>query len=139
MSADLTKRIMVRVTDEQLAWIGEMAADEGMDNATFVRVVLDRLSKGRAPLIGMMQPQSRPSQNAIMPTVTEYVGRELTPEEYEGRSLQQPGQFEVIEGRAPTFDELNPETRPDQDPRPLPAAATPLRRVERTKYNPGRQ
>jgi hypothetical protein len=134
MSADLTKRIMVRVTDEQLAWIGEMAADEGMDNATFVRVVLDRLSKGRAPLIGMMQ---QATQALSLPVgfdhragATNYTGS------LDGAV---PQTHDILAQRAAEAEaNLPPPSDPESD-HPEESAAIPLRRVGRERYNPGRQ
>jgi hypothetical protein len=128
MSADLTKRIMVRVTDEQLAWIGEMAADEGMDNATFVRVVLDRLSKGRAPLIGMMQSQ-------ILAQVT-------LPTHYqphnEGSTPVDGVTNDILAQRAAEAEANLPPANEAESDQPQESAAIPLRRVQRERYNPGR-
>lgn len=48
------KPLKLKLTDEQLAWVEQAAADEGIDSSTFVRMMIDRLSKGRAPLISQM-------------------------------------------------------------------------------------
>jgi hypothetical protein len=131
MSADLTKRVVVRVTDDQLDWIGRMAADEGMDNATFVRVVLDRLSKGRAPLIGMMTaaPLSVAAENQRQyeflradPLLVPVAASETD---------------DILAQRAAEAEASLPETvetEPYEE-----SAAIPLRRVARTVYNPGRR
>lgn len=124
---------MVRVTDEQLAWIGEMAADEGMDNATFVRVVLDRLSKGRAPLIGMMQPQPRSSLALHYHEPTELARRDIA---VTGDSI---GSDDILAQRAAEAEASLPTAQDDQSEPPQESAAIPLRRVQRERYNPGRQ
>jgi hypothetical protein len=133
MSADLTKRIMVRVTDEQLAWIGEMAADEGMDNATFVRVVLDRLSKGRAPLIGMMQPHTPVIASTVYHEPTELARRGMT---VTGDPI---GPDDILAQRAAEAEANLPTPQDAESGQPEESAAIPLRRVARERYNPGRQ
>jgi hypothetical protein len=134
MSADLTKRIMVRVTDEQLAWIGEMAADEGMDNATFVRVVLDRLSKGRAPLIGMMAQQTfvQPFVAPPQPDFDAY-GIPIAVPRAAGEST------DILAQRAAEAEANLPPRQEAESDHPEESAAIPLRRVQRERYNPGRQ
>jgi hypothetical protein len=128
MSADLTKRIMVRVTDEQLAWIGAMATDEGMDNATFVRVVIDRLSKGRAPLIGMMSGQGV----AFTPSA------QYQPH-FEGSAPAGAETNDILAQRAAEAEAAIPQGSEDTEPAQQEHAAIPLRRVQRERYNPGRQ
>ena|ERR1700722_3119091 len=139
MSADLTKRIMVRVTDEQLAWIGEMATDEGMDNATFVRVVIDRLSKGRAPLIGMMQGQSQAP--AGMNVVAEWAP--LRSETYRVTAVDELGKDiqtnDILAQRAAEAEANLPPPQDRESEHPEESAAIPLRRIGRERYNPGRQ
>jgi hypothetical protein len=49
-----TKRIVVRFTENDLAWLNEQAEDEGVEPATLVRMIVARLRKGRAPLVSMM-------------------------------------------------------------------------------------
>ena len=49
-----TKRIVVRFTEDDLAWLNEQAEDEGVEPATLVRMIVARLRKGRAPLVSMM-------------------------------------------------------------------------------------
>jgi hypothetical protein len=131
MSAELTKRIMVRVTDEQLVWIGQMAADEGMDNATFVRVVIDRLSKGRAPLIGMMQG---PVRALVVPVGTDCRAGHLSYVE----SLDD-GMPQTVDILAQRVAEAEASLPQGSDNPPEESAAIPLRRVARERYNPGRQ
>lgn len=128
MSAELTKRIMVRVTDEQLAWIGHMAADEGMDNATFVRVVIDRLSKNRPPLIGMMAVPETPFQ-MFPPKVTHYHSAQIV-------EMPQGETSDILAQRVAEAEASLPQTL---DNPPEESAAIPLRRVARERYNPGRQ
>jgi hypothetical protein len=135
MSADLTKRIMVRVTDEQLAWIGKMAADEGMDNATFVRVVIDRLSKGRAPLIGMMQQAIQAP--AGMDVVAEWPA--ISPQLQRMQAENDGVVGGVLAQRFAEAEANLPSPQDDQSEPSQESAAIPLRRVQRERYNPGRQ
>jgi hypothetical protein len=124
--AELNKRIMVRVSEDQLAWIGQMAADEGMDNATFVRVVIDRLSKGRAPLISMMATR-------IVPVPSGPPGSIMRPDEPQTLARDDNVQ-ELLAQRTAEAEENLPE------PGPALAAeqsgAIPLRRLAREVYNP---
>jgi predicted DNA binding CopG/RHH family protein len=48
-----TKRIAVRFTEDDLAWLNEQAEDEGVEPATLVRMIVARLRKGRAPLVSI--------------------------------------------------------------------------------------
>jgi len=127
--SDLSKRIMVRVTERQEAWISEQAADEGMDNATFVRVLIDRLSKGRAPLIGMMQPIREIS---MVETAFEY-GR--------GPAIDVLPELGVANAklaeRLAEAEALIPEGHAETDAEEAPAAI-PLTRISRPRFNPGR-
>ena len=123
--SDLAKRIVIRLTDRQEAWIAEQAADEGMDNATFVRVLIDRLSKGRAPLIGMMQPQpvtfeAVPERPWIRPAEAAEIISETS---------------DLLEQRMAEAEARLPQERSEQ-PAQESTAAIPLRRVGREKYNP---
>lgn len=123
--SDLSKRIVVRVTGEQLAYIEQAAADEGMDNATFVRVVIDRLSKGRAPLISMMQSGSEPP-------------RRYAPQPNDDPAAAAPlgDASDILAERAAQVEANLPE--PEQAVAPHNGAAIPLRRMPRQVYNPGR-
>ena len=126
MSADLTKRIVVRVTDEQLAWIAEMANDEGMDNATFVRVILDRMSKGRPPLLAMMIGQ--PQQQVFVVPQREQLYAVPQADGEAGDVLAQ----RAAEAEA-AIPEATDEVQEEEQ------AAIPLRRAPRgTMWNPGR-
>lgn len=127
MAADLNKRIVVRVTDPQLDWISQMAADEGMDNATFVRVVIDRLSKGRPPLIGMMQ-------------AVQYEPIPEEPQRYQSIAPAAPplsdlGSASLVEV-ASTLSNKASVTELANSQWGGNGAATPLRRVEREVFNP---
>jgi len=123
---DLNKRIMVRVTERQEAWITEQAADEGMDNATFVRVLIDRLSKGRAPLIGMMQPQIQQLGDRAA-RVSQQIANETNLDEA----------ADLIAQRAAEAEALIPESYEESEVEELPAAI-PLTRIARPRFNPGR-
>lgn len=62
MATDLTKRMMIRFAPEDIAWIEEQAADEGVDNATLVRMLINRLRRGRPPLMrALLAKENRPS------------------------------------------------------------------------------
>lgn len=127
--SDLIKRIVIRLTERQDAWITEQAADEGMDNATFVRVLIDRLSKRRAPLIGMMQPtiaQENQRYYDFMksdPLLQPAQAAEII---HEANDLLQRRMAEA-EARLPNVGEWPEEQA---------SAAIPLRRIGREVYNP---
>lgn len=122
---DPTKRIVVRLDERQQTWIAEQARDEGMDSATFVRVVLDRLSKGRPPLIAMMATNWRNLGHKTdvdcesLPDVTDLSGRAVAVDDLlAARELQ-----------------ATPQDGPQDK---ITDGAIPLRRVGRERYNPGR-
>lgn len=122
---DLSKRIVIRLSEQQLAWIEAWAADEGMDNSTFVRVVLDRLSKGRPPLYGMSE------ERHLLPASVHELDRKAF------THLQPPGSPPTT--LADEIDEIEKATRDVE----LPGKVQPIARspglVERQRYNPGRQ
>jgi hypothetical protein len=64
--ASLTKRVVVRISDELELWIAEQAEAEGLDSATWVRSILTRMRNGRGvQQIAAQQPQ--PGQFADLP------------------------------------------------------------------------
>ncbi len=85
-----TKPLKLKLTDEQLAWVEQAAADEGIDSATFVRMMIDRLSKGRAPLISQM--------------VT--VETSVVPQEWDGQPIKAPAFQPYPQPFAPQFSDL---------------------------------
>ncbi len=134
----LDKRIVVRITPDDEAWIAEQAADEGVHNATFVRRLINRLRRGRPPLMrlalapmmaaaGLHDADLRPGRLSH--------GGALIEHDIE----QQPaGAEEILAAR---LEELDPETaqQPDDSEAANGApAAIPLHPVPRTAYNPGR-
>lgn len=46
--ADLTKRLVVRISDDLHAWIGQQAEQEGLDSATWVRSTLTKMMRGKS-------------------------------------------------------------------------------------------
>lgn len=120
--SDLTKRIVVRLSEAQLAFVEQAAADEGMDNATLVRVILDRLSKGRPPLIGMMQAVKveLPSSEKPQALASFLPADDILAQ----RAAEAEQQIEVEEPQGEVAAEA--------------PGAIPLRVVARTVYNPGR-
>lgn len=132
---DLSKRIVIRLSEQQLAWIEAWAADEGMDNSTFVRVVLDRLSKGRPPLIGMM--------TAGEAHYDHFSRTDAPMKSYNGVGIREVEELKPSGSPATTLadeiDEIENATRDVE----LPGKAQPIARspglVERQRYNPGRQ
>jgi len=65
MATALDKRLVTRLSEDHLQAIAAWASDEGVDNATMVRMIIDRLAKGRAPLLSMMQGNRFPP--ALLP------------------------------------------------------------------------
>lgn len=134
------KRMAVRFTDDDLAWIAEHADDEGVEPATLVRMIINRLRRGRAPLMsmiptaahaapqpeqyrvavapGVMIPNSAPPSGDVGAVADEVLGQRLA--ELDGSNVQQLYADDAV------GDELQ-------------TAAIPLRRVSRQQYNPGRR
>lgn len=129
------KRMAVRFTDDDLAWIAEHADDEGVEPATLVRMIINRLRRGRAPLMSMI---STAMQTAPRPV--QYGGASAGPAVFVPVSAQPIGDAsavadEVLEQRLAELDggevvQLHSEEE---------IAAVPLRRIGRQQYNPGRQ
>lgn len=127
---DLTKRLVVRVSEEQNRFLDEAARDEGMEKATLVRVIIDRLAKGRAPLIAMME-----RQHPIPVPVYEITASTVDENGVDIASITRPAD----EPPNKSFDELNPPRTFDAAAGEDKVAAFPLRQTRRaTLYNPGR-
>lgn len=139
------RRMAVRFTDDDLAWIAEHADDEGVEPATLVRMIINRLRRGRAPLMSMIgtaqhvvasaagtMPSSSPARRAtfdvLEPQTSEIVQHDNLAEQVladrladlEGSNVQQLYADDAV------GDELQ-------------TAAIPLKRVSRQQYNPGRR
>ena len=132
MASDTDHRMSLRFAADDLDWIAEQAADEGVDNATMVRMIVNRLRRGRAPLISMMEaPRSEPRM-----TVQQY-GEKLLRDTYNDELSDRSAADEVLEARLAEVEQGGAEVisfQPDVE-----AAAMPIRRVERERYNPGRK
>jgi len=73
------KRMMIRFTEEDEAWISEQATDEGVDNATFVRMLVHRLRLGRPALLRtaltphMVVPKTVAQEPDLRPGVVTFI------------------------------------------------------------------
>jgi len=56
--SNLSKRLVVRISEELEQWIGAQAELEGLDSATWVRSILTRMRNGRLPMAGKPVPIS---------------------------------------------------------------------------------
>jgi hypothetical protein len=134
-----TKAIKLKLTDEQLAWVEQAAADEGIDSSTFVRMMIDRLSKGRAPLISQMVVADASAQaSGHYPTnaeISEYIHQsgarplDLAPQ-FSDLGAADPATVRAALAREPEREfEVNWEAAKD-------TAAISLRKVQWDPYNP---
>jgi hypothetical protein len=129
------KRMVLKLTDEQLAWVEQAAADEGIDSATFVRMMIDRLSKGRAPLISqMVAVEAMPEQYPVSAATAAAV-----------RSFVAPSEFAAQFSDLATADPAAVRAALDREPAKefvvdweasKAVAAISLRSVEWDRYNP---
>lgn len=128
------KPLKLKLTDDQLAWVEQAAADEGIDSATFVRMMIDRLSKGRAPLISQMIATEAPAfmvchetadyveANGRLPTVFE--------PEWSDLGTADPATVRAALAQEPEREfDVNWEAAKE-------VAAISLRKVEWNQYNP---
>lgn len=146
MGTPLTKRLSVRFTSEDEAWIAEQAADEGVDNATFVRMLVNRLRRGRPALMRDALAAHDPLRpTALNNAPTPYMNTDFvldsaeipsddgalhaaqriedgTAEQILARRLAENPQMPDMGGAVPNGN----------------AAAQPIVRIERSKWNPGR-
>lgn len=128
----LTKRMVIRLPDDLDAWIGEQAAREGLDNATWARAVLTRLKNGLPPIAtpfqrGVTVTDAPRPQNGIEPNET---GNDLD-------ALLESRLQEAAQASMPSAFITPPPAANDLS-HELVGVAHPLRRIERVKYNPGR-
>lgn len=129
MSQDADHRMSLRFAADDLAWITEQAADEGVDNATMVRMIVNRLRRGRVPLISMMEahPQSAP-----------LIHQPLVNDEPVYENWPAGVGEDVLAARLAELGDTSGGEVVNFQPQPE-AAAMPIRRVERERYNPGRK
>ena len=133
-----SKRMVLKLTDEQMAWVERVAADEGIDSATFVRMMIDRLSKGRAPLISQMV--EAPYTTAPEGPHTFTVRTELPPESWRNVGELTP-QFSELGAADPAVVRAALDREPQQEfvvdwEAAKDTAAISLRKVEWNQYNP---
>ncbi len=127
------RRMAVRFTDEDLAFLTENAEDEGVEPATLVRMIVSRLRKGRQPLISMME-QVAPAPRAIQSVragVSFYQPPAAAPAPVDDGAAD-----EVLASRLAeleTADVVQLHQPPEEE-----SAAIPLVRIPRQQYNPGR-
>ena len=140
MSDNKTQRLTIRFTDEDLQWLDQQAADEGVEPATLVRMIVHRLRNGRPPLVGQMLDGPRTTPVRIQRTVASHMPPLLVggEEEYgEGEIFAPELANDILESRlaeAGMAETAAPAESPVGN-----GAAVSLRRVPREKYNPGRR
>lgn len=128
MELTLSRRMQVRFAEEDMTWIAEQAADEGVDDATFVRMLVNRLRRGRPPLMRMML-EVQPAKRAVaVPTLP--AAADLPPDVDAEAVLAERLAESGLEPNAPPIEhEPEPEAQ---------VVAMSMRRVPRQSYNPGR-
>lgn len=124
------KRMSVRFTDDDLTWIAEHAEDEGVEPATLVRMIINRLRRGRPPLMSMIVEREYPPT-----TVTKEVFRGVNQGTPPVATAEGGDAEDVLAARLAELDGGNEEQlkEPAEE-----SAAIPMRRVARQQYNPGR-
>lgn len=141
-----TDRKSIRFSPEDQAWLAEHAEDEGVEPATLVRMIINRLRRGRPPLMSMaLAPQMRAPASLA--------DRDLRPgrAEYHPTADFRPDPVidgdgagdvveDVLQSRLEELDGSNIQQlyADDGTGDELTRAAIPLRRVGRQNYNPGR-
>lgn len=157
-------RMTIRFTAEDTAWIAEQAADEGVDDATFVRMLVNRLRRNRPPLIRMaleaqpalvrgasdaahygrspaMDEMRRIGVLAAAPRhhdVPVFTVDELEPQpQTEAESVLERRMAEV--SAQPDNVVQYPVTEADEAHQERARAAIPLNEVPRERFNPGRR
>lgn len=136
-----TTRITVRLDDEDKVWIAEQARDEGVDDATMVRMIVNRLRRNRPPLMRMALSSAKLTFAEWSERVNE---REMA--EHPAMAALNDG----LSGNGADADTVLAQRLAEmgdqqttQMPEGVPVnggetAAISLRPVAREKYNPGR-
>jgi hypothetical protein len=137
----LTKRMVIRLGDELDAWIAAKAEREGLDNAAWVRSVLTKMMNGIMPMPRgdlerrLVSPgtSSRGVQEPTQPQIS------LDPDQPAGNidALLETRAHEAAESVAPPLF-VTPPPADENLTHELVGTAYPLRRIERSRYNPGR-
>lgn len=130
------KRMAVRFTDDDLAWIAEHAEDEGVEPATLVRLIINRMRRGRPLLMSMVTAQGTAMSRTVSAAVPARRATFEVLEPQSGESAQHDNiAEEVLEQRLAELDGGEVvQLRTEEE-----IAAVPLRRLGRQQYNPGRQ
>lgn len=132
------RRMAVRFSDEDLAWLAEHAEDEGVEPATLVRMIVSRLRKGRAPLMSMITaPKREYPQMAVGQETFRRINQSAerlsaAPDEeaYEPEGVAE----DVLAARLAELEGADVVQLHGGEE----AVATPIRRVARQSFNPGR-
>lgn len=139
----LDKRLVTRLSDEHLEAVAEWAADEGVDNATMVRMIVDRLSKGRPPLLSMMEPPPAPlaARSASRPIIAVPPRLRAADDPAAPPPVADDALDAMMAQRLAELPEDAPLLAQAGMPPPVNgtvgAVAVSVRHVERTRYNPG--
>jgi hypothetical protein len=126
------KRVNLRLSADDLTWLTANAEDEGVDYTTLIRMIINRLRRGRPPLVSMMAPRIIVPAD-IMAEQQELTARQVT---YvpDGSTAEDVLQARLTELEGGDVVQLHAESPSETE-----AVATPLRRLARQQYNPGRR
>ena len=123
------KRLLVRLSPDDHAWLLTQAEDEGVDPQTMVALVIHRLRLGRQPVPVQIRRGSGLVQ--VIPALTIPEERQIS-EEYQRPELLETTEVEDI--LASRMQELGQQ--PAAPSSEVPAVS--LHRIPRRSYNPGR-
>jgi hypothetical protein len=129
----LTKRMVIRLGDELDAWIAAKAEREGLDNAAWVRSALTKMMNGIMPM-----PRGDLERRLTVQEPTQPQSG-LDPDQAAGNidALLESRAHEAAESVAPPLF-VTPPPADENLTHELVGTAYPLRRIERSRYNPGR-
>lgn len=127
------KRVNLRMNAEDVAWLVEQAEDEGVEYTTLIRMIVNRLRRGRPPLVSMMTggaPRRIPASPQYDPSY--FAVAEGTPPNPIDPALAE----DVLQSRLQELETMPVAPSPADEAE---VVAIPLRRVGREQYNPGRR
>ncbi len=131
--AALSKRLVIRLGDDLDAWITQRATLEGLDNAAWVRSLLAKTMNGLVPLPAHSHQPSATPQTEPDPRI----GIDPNPPTDDLDTLLANRVEQAAESASPSPFVTAPPAEDDLSHERV-GVAHPLRRVERSRYNPGR-
>lgn len=135
----LSKRVMVRLSDADEAWVAEQAEDEGVDNATFLRMLVTRLRRGRPPLMRLAIDGAAAVPHSPASDELYYAQASAAPtaDAQQITDLLEQRAREAAANDGPDGVRHNDEPHDGGAMNGAEPVAVPLRRVPRQQYNPG--